>query len=343
MRACADLGGPAAQPLDRTAATLRARAADLAERQVHSAQARLSAMVLTLLPVAALALLLATSTATRTAVLGPSGALCLGAGAALECIRLVVDATDHRPVAMNVVAVAMVMAAIALLAARLAPNHPAARVPAAERTVSIRMHAHDRRRPTRVVVALVAIGALVVVAGLAVAGVIVGASTVGLVRRHRHRAIAHRRAIAAALPDAIEFLVLIVHAGLSPTQAVLEAAQHAPAETRAGFAATAHRLQRGQGLGEALTALVDELGPVARPIADGIAAAERYGLPLAPLLDNLAEQAHAARRRLAEAEARRLPVRLSFPLVACTLPSFALLAVVPAVLGTISSLRGHAA
>ena len=80
-----------------------------------------------------------------------------------------------------------------------------------------------------------------------------------------------------------------------------------------------------------------------RPIADGIAAAERYGLPLAPVLDSLSEQAHAARRRLAEAEARRLPVRLSFPLVVCTLPSFALLAVVPAVLGTISSLRGHAA
>ncbi len=91
------------------------------------------------------------------------------------------------------------------------------------------------------------------------------------------------------------------------------------------------------------SALVDELGPAARPIADGIAAAERYGLPLAPLLDTLSDQAHAARRRLAEAEARRLPVRLSFPLVVCTLPSFALLAVVPAVMGTISSLRGHPA
>jgi tight adherence protein B len=84
VRACAELGGPAAQPLDRTAATLRARAADLAERQVHSAQARLSAMVLTLLPVAALALLLATSATTRSAVLGPSGMVCLGAGAALN-------------------------------------------------------------------------------------------------------------------------------------------------------------------------------------------------------------------------------------------------------------------
>jgi len=172
---------------------------------------------------------------------------------------------------------------------------------------------------------------------------VAGATGLELARRRHQRVVARRRAIAAALPDSIEFLVLIVHAGLSPTQAVVEAAQRAPVATRPGFGATAHRLQRGQRLGEALTALLDELGPAARPIADGIAAAERYGLPLAPLLDRLSEQAHAARRRLAEAEARRLPVRLSFPLVVCTLPSFALLAIVPAVMGTISSLRGHSA
>lgn len=84
LHACADLGGPAAQPLDRAASTLRARAADLADRDVHSAQARLSALVLTLLPVAALALVLSTSPATRAAVLGSSGSICLGVGAVLN-------------------------------------------------------------------------------------------------------------------------------------------------------------------------------------------------------------------------------------------------------------------
>jgi tight adherence protein B len=84
LRACAELGGPAAQPLDRTASTLRARAADLAERQVHSAQARLSAVVLTLLPGGALALLLVTSAASRAAITEPTGLFCLSAGAALN-------------------------------------------------------------------------------------------------------------------------------------------------------------------------------------------------------------------------------------------------------------------
>ncbi len=86
VRACADLGGPAAQPLDRTASTLRARAADRAERQVHSAQARLSATVLTVLPGGSLALLMATSEDSRAAVIGPAGAICLGAGAALNAL-----------------------------------------------------------------------------------------------------------------------------------------------------------------------------------------------------------------------------------------------------------------
>ncbi len=78
----------------------------------------------------------------------------------------------------------------------------------------------------------------------------------------------------------------------------------------------------------------------ARELASSIAMADRDGLPLAPVLDRLAAEARAERRRLGQAEARRLPVRLSFPLVVCTLPSFVLLAIAPAVLGAISTLRG---
>jgi tight adherence protein C len=244
---------------------------------------------------------------------------------------------------MNTVASATAMVAVVLIAGRLAPHRRCRRLAVA--TTDRSRHACPRRWPrqTAPVVALASVVTIVLTVGPAVAGAVTGAAGIALVRRRRRRAMARRRDIAAALPDAIEFLVLIVHAGLSPTQAVLEAAVRAPVATRPGFAATAHRLQRGQVLGDALAALVDELGPAAAPVADGIAAAERYGLPLAPLLDNLSEQAHAARRRLAEAEARRLPVRLSFPLVVCTLPAFALLAIVPAVIGTISSLRGHPA
>jgi tight adherence protein C len=256
---------------------------------------------------------------------------------------VVVDATDHRQVTMNAVACTTVVVAVVLIAGRLSPHRRCRRLPVVTTDRSRRACPRRWPRRTPLVVALASASTIALTVGPTVAGAVAGAVGLALVRRRRRRAVARRRDIAAALPDAIEFLVLIVHAGLSPTQAVLEAAARAPVATRPGFAATAHRLQRGQVLGDALAALVDELGPAAAPVADGIAAAERYGLPLAPLLDNLSEQAHAARRRLAEAEARRLPVRLSFPLVVCTLPAFALLAIVPAVIGTISSLRGHPA
>jgi tight adherence protein C len=204
-----------------------------------------------------------------------------------------------------------------------------------------------RRRawlPARVVAA--AGGATVALLVVLAAGVILAAAAVvtaaGLAAAVRSRRVTRRRRERdAALPLAIEMLVLAVHAGLSPTQAVLDVADRAPRPCRRAFAAARHRLERGQPLAEALGALVDELGPVAAPLAEGIAAADHFGLPLGPLLDELAVQARESRRRLAEADARALPVRLSFPLVVCTLPSFALLAIVPAVLGTISSLRGR--
>lgn len=84
LRACATNGGPPAEPLDRAAATLRGRAADAAERQTQSAQAQLSAVVMTILPIAMLALLLATSSSTRTAAATPIGAVTIALGAVLN-------------------------------------------------------------------------------------------------------------------------------------------------------------------------------------------------------------------------------------------------------------------
>ncbi len=152
--------------------------------------------------------------------------------------------------------------------------------------------------------------------------------------RRRQRA-AHR-----SFPDSVERVVLLVHAGLTPQLAVRDASHSAPPPVRPAFEAVVHRLDRGVPLGEALDALADVLGPRAAAVADAFGAADRYGLPLEPMLDQLAHDARAERRRLDEAAARRLPVRLTFPLVTCTLPSFVLVAIAPAVLAALSSLGG---
>jgi tight adherence protein B len=73
LRSCARFGGPAAAPLERAAATLRARDAVAAEQQAQSAQARLSARVLTLVPIALLVLLATTDQKVRAALTTPAG------------------------------------------------------------------------------------------------------------------------------------------------------------------------------------------------------------------------------------------------------------------------------
>ena len=191
----------------------------------------------------------------------------------------------------------------------------------------------------------------IVVLGVATATVVLGpgltvvgsACVVGVLALRRHNEQrATQQAIDAAMPDAVELIVMCLHAGLTPTQAVTELARVAPRPVRHGFQATAQRLHRGAAFGEALGELTARCGRTAVGLASALGTAVRDGLPLAPVLDRLTDEANAERRRAGEAAARRLPVRLSFPLVACTLPSFVLLAIAPAVLGALSTVRGVA-
>jgi tight adherence protein C len=157
-----------------------------------------------------------------------------------------------------------------------------------------------------------------------------------LVRRRTRRLAAG--AADAALPGAIEVLVLTIRAGHVPAAAVTTAAAVSSGPSRDAFEAVAFRMRRGEPLATALGALVDHLGPAAGPVVDVVASAQRAGTPLGPTLESLAREAREVRRRQAAAAARVLPVRLSFPLVVCTLPAFALLTVGPVLLATWSRL-----
>jgi tight adherence protein B len=84
LRACAEHGGASAEPIDRAAAALRQRAALAGERRTNSAQARMSALVMTCLPGAMLVLLMSTSRSVRGATTSPAGLAALGAGIALN-------------------------------------------------------------------------------------------------------------------------------------------------------------------------------------------------------------------------------------------------------------------
>lgn len=152
------------------------------------------------------------------------------------------------------------------------------------------------------------------------------------------RRVAARRTL-RALPDAIDLFVLAVRAGHLPSAAIDIVLPHFDAALQPAFAEVSDAVRGGRRFADALTVLPVRLGPQVAPLADSLIAADRYGLPLAPVLDRLADEARQHRRRLADANARQLPVRLSLPLVLCTLPSFVLLAVVPLLLAAFASLN----
>ncbi|MGK0273738.1 MAG: pilus assembly protein TadC [Ilumatobacter sp.] len=188
--------------------------------------------------------------------------------------------------------------------------------------------------------------------GLGLVGVVtVGAfpvaiiTAIGCAAERARRLLAARSATTArvaALPDAIDTFVLLVHAGLTPQLAIERLVDAAPPITRPAFAEVVHRTRRGETFADALAALNTHFGNRAIALVDLVAASSRYGLPMADVLTQLSVETRAARRRLDEAAARALPVKLSFPLVVCTLPSFVLLAIAPAVLAALSSLGNNA-
>lgn len=186
------------------------------------------------------------------------------------------------------------------------------------------------------------------VAGVAIAAVLLptvlglGAGICAVIARHlsraRRRARTVRR-IAHDFPDALDLLVLSIRAGYLPAQAIVEITPFLPYSLRPSFTAVRETMDRGDRFADALRVLRAELGSIAQPLVDSLAAADRYGLPLAPVLERLSFEARQQRRREADATARELPVRLAIPLVVCTLPSFVLLAIVPLLLGALSSLQ----
>ncbi|MFM2072531.1 MAG: putative type secretion system protein [Actinomycetota bacterium] len=148
-----------------------------------------------------------------------------------------------------------------------------------------------------------------------------------------------QRTLDRTYPDALELFVVSLQAGAMPIEAMRLLAVHADSLVAAAFADSCRQIDRGQMLDAALDVLVTHLGPRSLTLAATIRSSWRTGLPLAPMLERLADDARQHRRRHAEMSARELPVRLTFPLVLCTLPAFVLVAVAPLLIGALSSLR----
>ena len=149
--------------------------------------------------------------------------------------------------------------------------------------------------------------------------------------RARHRAHREGAALVADLPVTLDLLGVAVGAGCTPYLAVDMAARWAPPRMAARLAGVQHACALGATFAEALDDVAARAPPL-RPLADALLASDRLGAPVGPALARLAAEQRAELRRHAETHARRVPVRLLFPLVFVVLPAFGLLTVIPTLL-----------
>jgi tight adherence protein C len=154
------------------------------------------------------------------------------------------------------------------------------------------------------------------------------------------RARSRRRAeVRRHLAESVDLVALAVGAGLNVPLAVAAVARRAPGPVAAALGVAVREAAAGRRLADALAELPTNLGEDVRPLVAALVASERYGTPAADRLERLAAELRTERRRRAEEAARRVPVKLLFPLVCCILPAFALLTVAPLLAGAVSALR----
>ncbi|GAA4250004.1 type II secretion system F family protein [Azospirillum formosense] len=151
-----------------------------------------------------------------------------------------------------------------------------------------------------------------------------------LQRRGRTR----RAAIEAALPDALDLLIICANAGygldVSIQRVGREIARFFP-DLADELAVTANEMQLLSDRREALDNLVERTNvPAIRSLVVTLLQAQRYGTPLTQALRTLAREERSARILALEERAARIPALISLPLMVLIMPAVLIVVAGPA-------------
>ena len=177
-------------------------------------------------------------------------------------------------------------------------------------------------------------------AGLA--GAVIG----GLLPEMALRRLSARRRLrlSLALPDALDLMVLCVEAGYTFERALSMVSQElqplAP-DLALELASVEAELRLGADRRSALQGLYARTGAEAlRDFAMTVVQGERYGTPLSQSIQNIARNERLQRASRIEAQAGRLPVIMSLPMLLLVVPGIILLMGGPAFLVAIEAIQG---
>ncbi|HLZ26144.1 MAG TPA: type II secretion system F family protein [Chloroflexota bacterium] len=147
-----------------------------------------------------------------------------------------------------------------------------------------------------------------------------------LARRHAQR----RRAILHDLPTVMDLLVLSLEAGMGLDRAMRTVAREYRSALSDEMGRVLTDLDLGVGRGDAFERMaarvgVEDLQAVSRAIVQS----EELGVSLVGVMQNQCREVRMSRRRAAEAEALRTPVKMLIPLVVFILPTLFMLLLGP--------------
>lgn len=152
------------------------------------------------------------------------------------------------------------------------------------------------------------------------------------------RAKERQRRILGELPDALDQMTICMEAGLGFEAAIARASQSNTGPLAQEMVRTLQEIQVGVGRQQAMRSLADRNGiQDLRHFVTAVLQAEQYGVPIANALRDQARDLRAKRRQRAEEAARKLPLKLLFPLILFVLPPLFIILIGPAALRLIDS------
>ncbi len=145
--------------------------------------------------------------------------------------------------------------------------------------------------------------------------------------------------IATSLPEALDLLTICVEAGLGFDAALAQVTRNLRGPLAADFARVLQEMQIGKSRAEAMRALAERTTvPELKAFVSALTQSTELGIPVANVLREQAKEMRVRRRQRAEAQAQRIPVKITFPLIGCLFPALFVIVLGAGVIDIVHSL-----
>lgn len=148
----------------------------------------------------------------------------------------------------------------------------------------------------------------------------------------RSRVRQRKTEITRTLPDALDMLTICVDAGAGLDSAMLKISEKWKNAIATEFGKVVAEIRIGKTRREALLNMAERTGvPEVASFVAVLLQADQFGLSIANVLHNQSEQLRVRRWQRAEEEARKVPIKLLFPLIFLIFPALLAVTIGPAV------------